>query len=168
MIPKFRGISIADDSKGKMQYGYLIADGEQAFIINEVVEANEQYITIGSWCPVDQKTIGQSTGLKDKNGKEIFEGDIVEFEDEVWYTDGGFYENKDEAYDSVQTNNRVVIIYDGFEWDLDNFWKGTSDCSSAWMSIFEDHMQSFKYFLQNEASVIGNIYENPELLEATE
>lgn len=41
MIPKFRGISIADDSKGKMQYGYLIADGEQAFIINEVVEANE-------------------------------------------------------------------------------------------------------------------------------
>lgn len=110
----------------------------------------------------------QSTGLKDKNGKEIFEGDIVEFEDEVWYTDGGFYENKDEAYDSVQTNNRVVIIYDGFEWDLDNFWKGTSDCSSAWMSIFEDHMQSFKYFLQNEASVIGNIYENPELLEVTE
>lgn len=110
----------------------------------------------------------QSTGLKDKNGKEIFEGDIVEFEDEVWYTDGGFYENKDEAYDSVQTNNRVVIIYDGFEWDFDNFWKGTSDCSSAWMSIFEDHMQSFKYFLQNEASVIGNIYENPELLEVTE
>lgn len=117
---------------------------------------------------IDKIELMQSTGLKDKNGKEIFEGDIVEFEDEVWYTDGGFYENKDEAYDSVQTNNRVVIIYDGFEWDLDNFWKGTSDCSSAWMSIFEDHMQSFKYFLQNEASVIGNIYENPELLEVTE
>ena len=34
MIPRFRGLSIDENSKGKMQYGYLIADGEQAFIIN--------------------------------------------------------------------------------------------------------------------------------------
>lgn len=45
MIPRYRGLSSDENSKGKMQYGYLIADGEQAFIINGVIEANEQYIT---------------------------------------------------------------------------------------------------------------------------
>lgn len=58
MIPKFRGLSIDEKSKGKWQYGYLIEDRGRAFIINEVIEANEQYITIGSWCPVDQRTVG--------------------------------------------------------------------------------------------------------------
>nr|DAG62171.1 MAG TPA: YopX protein [Caudoviricetes sp.] len=156
MIPKYRAWD--REFKEMVQVNALVFD-------ERVIKATYKN---GNVVKEDLKNyeLMQSTGLLDKNGQEIFAGDIVEFEDEVWYTDGGFYENKDEAYDSVQTNNRVVIIYDGFEWDLDNFWKGTNDCSSAWMSIFEDHMQSFKYFLQNEASVIGNIYENPELLEA--
>lgn len=155
MIPKFRAWDKLDN---------------EMYLAEQINFYRGEFESIGGGITflreADKIELMQSTGIKDKNGQEIFEGDIVEFEDEVWYTDGGFYENKDEAYDSVQTNNRVVIIYDGFEWDLDNFWKGTNDCSSAWMSIFEDHMQSFKYFLQNEASVIGNIYENPELLEA--
>lgn len=155
MIPKYRAWDKTD---------------KEMYLVDEINFNRGEFESIGDGITflrlADEIELMQSTGLKDKNGQEIFEGDIVEFEDEVWYTDGGFYENKDEAYDSVQTNNRAAIIYDGFEWDLDNFWKGTSDCSSAWMSIFEDHMQSFKYFLQNEASVISNIYENPELLEA--
>jgi len=87
MIPKFRGLSIDENSKGEWQYGHLIEDRGRAFIINEVVEANEQYITIGSWCPVNSETIGQSTGLFDKNNKEVFDGDIlaVETDEEVLY-----------------------------------------------------------------------------------
>lgn len=77
MIPKFRGLSIDENSKGEWQYGNLIEDRGRAFIINEVVEANEQYITIGSWCPVNIESLCQSTVLFDKNGKEVFVGDII-------------------------------------------------------------------------------------------
>lgn len=137
MIPRFRGLSIDENSKGKMQYGYLIADGEQAFIINEVIEANEQYITIGSWCPVDPKTIEQSTGLFDKNGKEIFEKDILDY------------------------NGRKVIVK----------WHGSY---ASFIYEFVDELQNRTtewkplYLSYYKFEVIGNIYENPELLEVTE
>lgn len=136
-MPKYRGLSIDEDTKGKMQYGYLIADGEQAFIINEVVEANEQYITIGSWCPVDPKTIGQSTGLFDKNGNEIFEKDILDY------------------------NGRKVIVK----------WHGSY---ASFIYVFVDELQNRTtewqplYLSYYHFEIIGNVYENPELLEVTE
>lgn len=77
MIYPYRGLSTDENSKGQWQYGYLIEDSGEAFIINEVIEANEQYITIGYWCPVNLETVGRFTGLFDKNCKEIFEKDIL-------------------------------------------------------------------------------------------
>jgi len=136
MIPRYRGLSSDENSKGKMQYGYLIADGEQAFIINEVIEANEQYITIGSWCPVYPKTIGQSTGLFDKNGKEVFVGDVIKC------TRGCLHEVYiEKEYGGTYIGGMPAIylkgIRNGYAWTGDEV-------------------------------IIGNIYENPELLEVTE
>lgn len=142
MIPKFRGLSIDENSKGEWQYGHLIEDRGRAFIINGVVEANEQYITIGSWCPVNPDTLGQSTGLKDKNGKEIFDGDIVRTTRFLGRADeiGGFYE-----YEKDYVG--VVKVLEG-SWVIDTGIVAVR----LWSEI-------------DESEVLGNIYENPELLE---
>ena len=72
------------------------------------------------------KTIGQFTGLTDKNGKRIFEGDIVRYEDDIGYV---IY-NGDDARFLVDSPNMYI---------------------------------SMDY--SNEFEVIGNIHDNPELLQ---
>lgn len=130
MIPKFRGRSVEAFSEEEWKYGYLIEDEGYSFIINQVIEANEQYITIGSWCPVNPDTLGQSTGLKDKNGKEIFEGDVVKC-------------------------NGLLGTIESFK--------------AMWICSFVkyNNYQKVGFFAQ-EIEVVGNIYENPELLEDKE
>ncbi|HFI0686984.1 TPA: YopX family protein [Streptococcus suis] len=78
----------------------------------------------------------QSTGLKDKNGKEIFENDIVE------------WEHKDTGQ-----LVRGIIKYDT---EL-GFW-GMTDVR------FND-LTAIGYLANQKVTVLGNIYENPELVE---
>ena len=80
----------------------------------------------------------QSTGLKDNNGKEIFEGDIVQFED--------CYEVSDFLY----INTGII------EWCQGGFHVTNRDSV-----LMEDLLDGDSL----DVTIIGNIYENRELLE---
>ena len=100
---------------------------------------NEDIYQIGdfekSLCyKVDKDTVGQYTGLHDKNGKEIYEGDIVKWAD---YTMEIFW------------GEDIGLGY-GFCW---------KPCGSN--KYYHESMTGFI----DEYEVIGNIYENKELLE---
>ena len=72
---KFRGKSTKIDCFGKWVYGDLHIRIPFAHIHED----------IGKRVPIDPDTIGQFTGLTDKNGIEIYEGDIIHAEDLPWF-----------------------------------------------------------------------------------
>ena len=100
---------------------------------------------------IDPNTLCQYTGLTDKNGEKIWENDVVRFED----TGEDGYEYS-EGFDFV--NMAQVVFADG-RWQLDKF---LSDNSYVLEEMY-DHVE-FKDFWKY-AEVIGNIFDNAELLE---
>lgn len=89
------------------------------------------------------ETVGQYTGLTDKNGVKIFEGDIVS---QNWYD---YNEPGDSSFGEV-----VFCEY---------------DCSFSVMDVEKDGIEPLGrcHAYHWEAEIIGNIHDNPELLGGT-
>ena len=140
----FRGKRV---DNGEWVEGAFLNDRDGAFYICPAVSdisygdgGNRR--RIGCWYKVDPSTVGQYTGLKDKNGKRIFEGDIAA---QNWYDHD---EPSDDSFGEV-----VFCEY---------------DCSFSVMDIQKDGIIPLGrcHAYHWEAEVIGNIHDNPELLEA--
>lgn len=143
---KFRG----KDIKGNWRYGdlmtmkHFVANSEEEYQIGDF-ESSLVY-------KINKETIGQYTGLHDKNGKEIYEGDIVT---------GTKYPFIDIG---KQNYIGIVVFYEdvaqfGYEYKCVN--KDKRGISNG----INNEFNANENLICEDLEVIGNIYENSNLLK---
>lgn len=120
--------------EGEWIYGNLLQTDNGTFVIQNYVP----FEGIGKY-EVDPKTVCQYTGLTDKNGRKIFEGDILKLS--AWITNHGEYA----VCEYVDSKNEVVEII-GF-------------------ALFDVNKKLINSDEWGEFEVNGNIFDNPELME---
>lgn len=103
-------------------------------IVRNIITKNPIYKTTEQGVyEIDIDTLGQYTGLKDKNGKKIFEGDIIR----------------------INMNRNRVVRYDDIKASF------VTHDASQWLGYLGDY-ESWNLL------VVGNIWDNPELLKGEE
>lgn len=147
MIPKYRAWST--DKK-------IMAEVRTLRFTDELVET-DKFVERS----IEGVKLMQSTGLKDENGKEIFEGDILKFNDE-WADYGyeGYIEGSIEGINYVEIKREKTCF---------TFGK-TKLPEPSLIDLVENEHYPFEGLLieaSYEFEIIGNVYENPELLEVT-
>lgn len=117
--------------------GSLIVDGDNYYIVGDIVEASEDGLLHEWWAKVHRDSVGQYTGLADKNGVEIYEGDISRLEGHVdmfiEFVEGAFVTKSTIKIQRINWEplRLIAMVKKGYE-------------------------------------VIGNIYENKNLLEESQ
>lgn len=132
MIPKYRAWDrLRNEMNYKVMVGNCDTDDENWTCPIIWIEEKKDWLHFD-----DYGYIMQSTGLKDKDGKEIFEGDIVR-------------QVRTQPITENETITGVVTMIEGA-------WLIMNDC---------EQLASYLWSETDENEIIGNVYENPELLE---
>lgn len=128
---KFRGKRYGD---GAWVYGYYV--GKDTIIPFGEVNFDLGFIDTSPCYEVIPDTIGQFTGLHDKNGKEIYEGDIIKSGDVAHYV--GYIEDQAMFVANIISGNPLM----------------------DYCSIFQNWIDKYNKV------IVGNIHDNPELLKS--
>lgn len=120
---------------------------EDIHIIYQDGKCFEDYRALEDWRPMnlDQVAVMQYTGLKDKNGTEIYEGEVLKW-------DGG------RTGISKLHSDYIIEVLKSKHLDIE-----LEEHTNSYMFNYDTSGYTFPSFLE-EAEIIGNIYENPELL----
>lgn len=136
----FRGKRV---DNGEWVYGNLITDDEDVFILMK--EDLLKGLDVGGWIDGAQsyevipETVGQYTGLKDKNGTRILENDILSA-------------HPDELFPNDEI--RLMVVWHDYGWFGKDSKGGFISLESKWVNeLFE---------------VVGNKFDNPKLLKGSE
>lgn len=123
----FRGKRV-DNGEWVCGYLYRLSERLNPFImlVNSNAESHEVIL----------ETVGQFTGLCDKNSTKIFEGDVVRFYDKDWTASG-----------------IATIDFENSKWKINGHYT-TKLSSIVWLDLYRT---GFEY------EIIGNICDNPEL-----
>ena len=137
---KFRGKRV---NGGEWVYGMAISNGTIKRKINNIFFE----VAENKWVGVLPETLGQYTGLKDKDGKEIYEGDILK-------TPRGFigqvvFGRAEEECRHKVFGRMVIDCYTTYGWI---FVRG-----DGYRCAIDDELL--------EGEIIGNIHDNPELMK---
>ena len=143
----FRGKNV---DNGAWVYGSFIPDMLEVFCITDIdgfikpFSLNKEELTE---VRVERSTVGQFTGLTDKNGTKIFEGDIIKI------IDGEKIFIASVKFGDYNQPDKILKTHIGFYFDIANLASYRKDMGYWFGKTF------------SEIEVIGNIHDNPELLK---
>lgn len=137
-----------------------IIENTQHLIVRDKIACDWNFRNGIEVVDVDPKTVGQYTGLKDKNGTKIYEGDVVKVlgmigkvisqcgSFGICFNDCVDYEKLDKFTQKRVGNNFSGVCCDNFISIYEIWWN---------LNNLDDYLY--------EVEIIGNIYDNPKLLE---
>lgn len=148
---KFRGKCCHSDA---WAYGSLVDYGESEYPEIQGFDIFCEGRDVWQGTEVEWDTIGQFTGLYDKNGKEIYEGDILRYPAKDKYQEENFVSFEVFWHDNDCADNHVG-------WQIDRRHFHGCICGTRDISTFLPRYT-------NKMVIIGNIHDNPDLTKGGE